>query len=159
MESYDELFRPLEPFVAVFIAFGIPACVMTTDYCRERSKYTSVNDDGVDTMSIGTCDLTCELILSFRSVATVAVFFYSRENRSDFYNLRTLWTRLRARVAGWFLPSERKRSNHVRFRGIMLEEVYMIPRSDDSDDDAGGVGGATGATVPYELMNDGEIET
>ena len=36
-EGYDELARPLEPFVAIFIFFGIPACVMATDFCKENS--------------------------------------------------------------------------------------------------------------------------
>ena len=36
-EVYEEIARPLEPFVVVFVLFGIPACVMATDFCKENS--------------------------------------------------------------------------------------------------------------------------
>jgi hypothetical protein len=164
-ESYDELFRPLEPFVAVFIAFGIPACVMATNYCHGRS---GVSTDGSlttgtvrDEISVGKCDVVCELILSFRSIATVAVFFYSREHRSEIYHFRTMLRRLQARIKGWFQSSNSRHSSGVRFRGPFLEEVHLIPRADD--DDAAQIGKAddtdtTGATVPYTLMDDAEAE-
>eukprot|EP00035_Acanthoeca_spectabilis_P012687 m.229977 g.229977 ORF g.229977 m.229977 type:complete len:536 (+) comp15685_c0_seq11:6726-8333(+) len=32
-DGYTEVARPLEPYVAVFILFGVPALVMATDYC------------------------------------------------------------------------------------------------------------------------------
>jgi hypothetical protein len=156
-ESYDELFRPLEPFVAVFVAFGVPACIMATDYCHEHSQISAPADASglVASITVGKCDVVCELILSFRSIATVAVFFYSREHRNEIYNFRTMWRRLRARVKGWVQSSDSRHS--VRFRGFLLEEVQMIPML-DGDGDAGDVDGTAGATVPYKLMDDEDTE-
>jgi hypothetical protein len=163
-ESYDELFRPLEPFVAVFIVFGIPACVMATDYCREHSRVRLnglLTGAVVESLTVGKCDVVCELILSFRSIATVAVFFYSRENRNEIYHFRTMLRRLRARVKSWFQSSNSRHSSGVRFQGPFLEKVHLIPRADD--DDAAHIGkvddtDTTGATVPYTLMDDAEAE-
>jgi len=126
-ETYDELFRPLEPFVAVFIVFGVPACVMATDYCHERSQVSTPFEGQAQVIKVGKCDAVCELILSFQSAATVAVYFYSREHRNEVYHIRTLWRRLGARVTSWFLSSNRRHASGVRFRGLMLEEVKMIP--------------------------------
>jgi hypothetical protein len=158
-ETYEELFRPLEPFVTVFIVFGVPACVMATDYCHEHSQVSAKVDGFANIIKVEKCDAVCELILSFRSAATVAVYFYSREHRNEVYHVRTLWRRLRARVTGWFLPSNRRHASGVRFRGLMLEEVKMIPgRGDDVNDDVDvdEGDGSTGATVPYKLMDDDE---
>jgi hypothetical protein len=158
-ETYDELFRPLEPFVAVFFVFGVPACVMATDYCHEHSQVSAKLEGDAAVIKVGKCDAVCELILSFRSSATVAVYFYSREHRNEVYHVRTLWRRLRARVTSWFLPSNRRHASGVRFRGLMLEEVKMIPgRGDDVNDDVDidADDGSTGATVPYKLMDDDE---
>ena len=82
----------------------------------------------------GDCEVVCELVLAFRSLATAVVFFARREHRSELADVRTLWRRLRARVTMWCLPSKRTTSG-VRFRGVMLEEVQMITNDDDNDDD------------------------
>jgi hypothetical protein len=50
-ETYEELARPLEPFVFVFILFGIPATVMATDYCTNNSHSKGTADQ--DTVSNG----------------------------------------------------------------------------------------------------------
>jgi len=132
---YDELFRPLEPFVAVFIVFGIPACVMATEYCNDHSQVNTQDVVG-RIITVGKCDVMCELILSLRSLATVAVYFYSREHRNEVYHVRTLWRRLRARVTGWFQSGDRRNSTGVRFRSLMLEEVKMISRRDEDEDES-----------------------
>ena len=164
-EGYDELFHPLEPFVAVFVVFGIPACVMATDWCQEHSQVSASGNSwgSVAKITGGNCDVVCELVLSFRSIATVAVFFYSRENRNEIYHFRTMFRRLRSRVAGWFLAGERRHSSGVRFRDLLLEEVQMIPRSDDDDAAVQGAADmvpdtAAGATVPYKLMVDSDTD-
>jgi hypothetical protein len=160
-EIYDELFRPLEPFVAVFIVFGVPACVMATEYCNDHSQVST--DVSTGFIYVGKCDVVCELILSFRSIATVAVYFYSREHRTEVYHVRTLWRRLRARVTGWFQSSDQRNSGGVRFRGLMLEEVKMIPRRDEDEghvyaSDVDADSRTTGATIPYKLMGDEEAD-
>jgi len=154
-DSYDQLSRPLEPFVAVFILFGIPACVMATDYCDERSQVHASSDTGVTIMSVGYCDVMCEFVLSFRSMATVAVYFYARENQNEVYHFRTMCRRLRSRVAGWFWSSERQHTRGVRSR--RLDEVQRLSQF-SNDIDEGDVDDTTGTTVPYELMVDDNNE-
>ena len=36
-EGYALLARPLEPFLIVFLFFGIPAATMSTDFCQQNS--------------------------------------------------------------------------------------------------------------------------
>jgi hypothetical protein len=36
-DGFEEVARPLEPFVAVFVLWGVPAMMMATDYCQQRS--------------------------------------------------------------------------------------------------------------------------
>ena len=74
-----------------------------------------------------------------------------------------MFRRLRSRVAGWFLAGERRHSSGVRFRDLLLEEVQMIPRSDDDDAAVQGAADmvpdtAAGATVPYKLMVDSDTD-
>ena len=49
-DGYAEIAKPLEPFVFVFVIFGVPAIVMATDYCQSGSTsrtsgtYSGIND-------------------------------------------------------------------------------------------------------------------
>eukprot|EP00035_Acanthoeca_spectabilis_P033031 m.21650 g.21650 ORF g.21650 m.21650 type:complete len:1167 (+) comp5717_c0_seq1:171-3671(+) len=73
--ALDEVARPLEPFVLIFLLFGTPAVVMSTDYCQERSGVSAAEADILAPgIRHGTCDVYCEFALSFRSAATVLVF-------------------------------------------------------------------------------------
>jgi hypothetical protein len=69
-DAYEEVAKPLEPYVVVFILFAVPAAVMSTDYCVDNSGASSANASR--NISYGTCNAWCEMILSFRSIATVA---------------------------------------------------------------------------------------
>jgi hypothetical protein len=156
-ESYEEVARPLELFVIVFILFGIPATMMATTYCANNSV-----------THYGYCDEVCELVLAFRSMVTVFVYFARREHRAELADVRTMWKRLRARVAGWcscLSIHSRGGSSGVRFRSMMLEEVLMIPRNDHDGDGAGendaaddnklSLGGdIVAASVPYRPFAD-----
>lgn len=58
----------------------------------------------------GTCDIVCELILSFRSLATVLVFYFTKRNRDELCDVRTSCRLLIARLAaccGSRLPYQR----------------------------------------------------
>ena len=152
-DAYEELARPLEPFVVVFILFGIPATVMATDYCADNSSSdTNAAQQTYSNNAIeyGDCNAVCELVLAFRSMTTVAVYFVRREHRTELADVHTMWKRLKERVGGWFRPSLRHTSG-VRFRGMMLEEVQMITSSDEYDDCAGLASDSevVAASVPY----------
>ena len=82
-DAYEEVAKPLEPYVVVFVLFAVPAAVMATDYCVDHSSAQSTastasegNRDttdvfGAHNIHYGLCDVTCEMILAFRSIATV----------------------------------------------------------------------------------------
>jgi hypothetical protein len=98
--EYRDIANPLEPYVVVFFAFAMPAVVMTTSYCRkasmDRSEASDVSLISGSSLVIeyGTCDVLCELVLAFRSLAAVVVFFLSRERRAELLNFRTTCRRL-----------------------------------------------------------------
>ena len=156
-EGYDELAHPLEPFVVVFIIFGIPACVMATDFCQNNSQAHGESQlFRSNQISVGQCDVLCELVLAFRSLATVAVYFYSREHRIEVFHVRVMWRRLRDRVMGCFLPVTDRHNSGVRFRGVLLEEVQMIPWDDESNNVGENIDHGSsadiGSSVRYQLM-------
>lgn len=126
-EAYEEIVVPLEPFVAVFVIFGIPAAMMASTYCFKNSGTQSVESSTLFESNIeetyGTCDVWCEFVLSFRSLATVAVYFSQRERRSELWDLKTLLTRFRRRI----FP--RNVGDSVQFRESLLEEIHTISRS------------------------------
>lgn len=75
-EGYEDIAQPLEPFVFIFVAFGVPAIVMATDYCVENSDAnTQAGSSSFNNNSInyGPCMTGCELALAFRSMGTVVV--------------------------------------------------------------------------------------
>ena len=53
-DGYDEIARPLERYIAVFVIFGVPAVAMATDYCSQNSGQAS--QDIVD------CQHSCEMV-------------------------------------------------------------------------------------------------
>jgi hypothetical protein len=40
-DGFEEVARPLEPFVAVFVLWGVPAMMMATDFCQYQSGATA----------------------------------------------------------------------------------------------------------------------
>lgn len=101
-EAYDEVARPLELYVVVFVLFGIPAIFMATTSCQQDSSAhgkVEVSGNGDVAIVYGTCYVWCELVLSFRSLATASVFFLARERRKELRNLGTAGKKLRNRLA------------------------------------------------------------
>eukprot|EP00040_Diaphanoeca_grandis_P006241 m.36599 g.36599 ORF g.36599 m.36599 type:complete len:789 (-) comp17403_c0_seq2:198-2564(-) len=86
-EAYMEIAKPLEPYIAVFICFSVPAVVMATDFCIHETFSPSEV----------ACDCVCDMLLSIRSAATVAVFFRDATNRAQLFHfsklLRKVWVR------------------------------------------------------------------
>lgn len=103
-DFYDNIAGPLEKYVWVFVAFACPAVLMSTDYCQNRSAaqddISTIGDDSGATFHFGSCNLWCEFALSFRSIATVAIYLRSKQRRVELFSLRTLCHRLCNRLCG-----------------------------------------------------------
>jgi hypothetical protein len=136
-DAHEEVAKPLDPYVFVFVLFAIPAAVMTTDYCADHSsaKYiyqmsdNSSNIQGNHALSYGLCDLACEMILAFRSLATVVAYFCWREHRAEAFDVRTLATRMRSRLASCF-GKPGQQSRRVKFASYEhINQVFVIPRN------------------------------
>jgi serine/threonine protein kinase len=104
-EAFNEVARPLEPYIAVFVVFAAPAFVMSTRFCQNHSGANAVigaDDGGVGSLSYtyGTCDVWCEFVLAFRSLASVAVYLASRKRLAELVGVRTTLRKLCTRVVG-----------------------------------------------------------
>lgn len=122
--AYDEVVRPLEPYVYAFVVFAIPAIIMSTDWCAGASEPAapSVN-----------CQHVAEMLLSLRTLATVAVYFRGATSRAELYAGRALRTKISARLKGQVLGlfGVHTRSAGVRYHAE--DEVNMIPANAESD--------------------------
>ena len=142
-EAHEEVAKPLEPYVFVFVLFCVPAAVMATDYCVEHSharaawnspadqsgaNLTSANN-GNHFISNGLCDVTCEMILAFRTIATIVAYFAWREHRVNAFDVRAVVRKLRSRFCNCAcFGSDRK--GGVKFASYEhINEVFMIPRN------------------------------
>jgi hypothetical protein len=107
-EAFNEVAKPLEPYIFVFVLFAAPAFVMSTTFCQSHSgasevggESTAGNVGGASTdFTYGTCDVWCEFVLAFRSLVSVAVYLAPRERREDLVAVRSTWSKLCARVVG-----------------------------------------------------------
>eukprot|EP00040_Diaphanoeca_grandis_P028429 m.164663 g.164663 ORF g.164663 m.164663 type:complete len:450 (-) comp31350_c0_seq1:142-1491(-) len=90
-ESYLEVTKPLEWYIVIFVVFAPVPMVMATDFC--------VNYSASDVKTVS-CFGVCLLVLTFRTVATVIVFFMDPQARSELFDVQTLFTKawLRVRV-------------------------------------------------------------
>lgn len=129
-EAYAGVARPLEPYVWVLIAFGVPACVMATDWCENRStaQAGSVAAAGNDpNITYQTCDVWCELALAFRSLAVVVVYFLPRERRAELINVRKTGGLLLARCLRCCGRGSGDKGDEVEL--VTLSEVSTIGAS------------------------------
>jgi hypothetical protein len=103
-EAFNEVAKPLEPYIAVFVVFAAPAIVMSTTTCQSHSGASAVADtttnSGSTDLTYGSCDVWCEFVLAFRSLGTVAVYLASRERRIELVAVGTTWRKLWTRVRG-----------------------------------------------------------
>lgn len=142
-EAYDEIARPLEPYIVVFVVFGIPAVVMATDYCTGQSQIEIYEDQPTykytnsGAKSTKQCEITCELILALRSLATVAVYYARLERRSELIHpiivVRKLWSRTRELFTCGRHGRVKFDKNLTRVKLFEKEDVHS--ESDASDDD------------------------
>jgi hypothetical protein len=106
-EAFNEVAKPLEPYIIVFVLFAVPAVVMSTPFCRDNSgahAYGKVEESadgsGYTSLSYGTCFVWCEFALAFRSLATAAVYLISRKRRAEVVAVGSTWRKLCTRVIG-----------------------------------------------------------
>lgn len=72
---YRDIEQPLGQYVAVFVAFGVPAALLSTTWC------TSITTDA----TIPRCFAICEMVLSLRSMATALVYFTDKQHRVELW--------------------------------------------------------------------------
>jgi hypothetical protein len=110
-DAFAEVAKPLEPYIFVFVVFSVPAIVMSTAFCQSHSgeresnyevtgydRSGGSNNGGDQVFTYGTCDVWCEFVLAFRSLATVALFLRPRRRREDLMAVRTTLAKLRSRL-------------------------------------------------------------
>jgi serine/threonine protein kinase len=122
-EAFNEVAKPLEPYIAVFVAFAAPAFVMSTSFCQNHSgaSASASRDTLLLTANVsfeyGTCDVWCEFLLALRSLFTVAVYLVPRERRAELVAVRSTWHKLCTRVIGCIrcspAPYALVRDNHA----------------------------------------------
>lgn len=145
-EGYLEIAAPLEPFVAVFILFSIPAIVMATAYCKKSTNFYAGQKVS--------CNQICELILSFRSFSSVLVYFLDLQSRKQLLDFRTLLLKLLRRIRDlwrWIvgrIGSSYRISFNDRVDVKNVEPDSTDNKLDYSDDENDYSG------VAYELMLD-----
>ena len=142
-EGYEQLARPLERYIAVFVAFGIPAVVMGLGWCEAMSEPANL------TVS---CQHLCEMFLSVRTLATVCVYFGDPAARAQLLDWRELGVKLRKRVAG--LAGRSSAGNRVRFHGRLTHHDPNPPVGWDGDGGGGGDGDGEAAEA-YAGRGDG----
>ena len=107
-EAYNEVARPLEPYIAIFVAFSVPAIVTATTPCEEQTGRH---------LTVG-CQHICQMLLTLRPIATAAVFFAGGQCRKQLLSgadlARRVWLRLRnfawwavGRPAPWLVFNKR----------------------------------------------------
>ena len=69
-KGFAEVAKPLEPYIAVFVVFAVPAFVMSTTFCQNNSRESNVAPTtnsfaGSTHITYGTCDVWCEFVLAF----------------------------------------------------------------------------------------------
>jgi hypothetical protein len=96
-EGYLEVTKPLEAYIAVFVAFSIPAIVMATDWCGNQTNNAII-------LGTATCDIVAPAFLALRTLATVCVYFSDAGCRAELRDHRKLrrkvWLRARG-FGGW----------------------------------------------------------
>ena len=102
-ESYVDVVAFLEPYMAVFFLFTVPAITMVTDKCQE-SSFAFQNfqwwNPTLDQQDVPvSCNIVCEMVLSVRSIAMVAVYFWDLDHRCELYDVVTLACRTGARLS------------------------------------------------------------
>jgi hypothetical protein len=155
-EAFNEVARPLEPYIAVFVVFAAPAFVMSTRFCQSHSGASAVigrihgvgvNNDSSN-FTYGTCDVWCEFVLAFRSLASVAVYLASRKRLAELIGVRTTLRKLCTRVLGCISCTPASYALLDHGHGIEMDTLNERPANDT----------ANTAAPPSWQINDRDIQ-
>eukprot|EP00035_Acanthoeca_spectabilis_P007620 m.139478 g.139478 ORF g.139478 m.139478 type:complete len:1141 (-) comp14018_c0_seq2:130-3552(-) len=149
-EGYVEIAAPLQPYVLVFLLFGIPAVVMSTNYCQAKSgaviSELALGASGTErNVTFGECSVWCEFALAFRSLGAVAVYLLQPDRRAECFRLPTLARKLWARV--------RQLGSRGEDRRAAVYEINAL--ADALSADVGGT--ATSSLGAVGGTNDGDV--
>jgi hypothetical protein len=140
-EAFNDVVKPLELYIVVFVLFAAPAIVMSTTYCQNHSgaSYASTAGEGgsgaAADLTYGTCDVWCEFVLAFRSLATVAVYLMSRERFAELLGVRATCRKLFVRVAGCFSCGRVARYSLLDQDRSEWHEMQVIEETQRASDD------------------------
>jgi len=117
--NFEDVGKPLERYVWVFIMFSPPAVVLALPYCAEHTNLFQ------------TCQAPTEMVLGFRSFMICVVYFMDSECRSQLYN----WRKLRYKLAQRMCGSGGGRSRSVVTWAEHQDQIKIIDSNDYNDDD------------------------
>jgi hypothetical protein len=142
-QGYDEMARPLEAYIAVFIVFGFPALVMALDTCAVSSEPSKLSVS---------CQHICEMVLAMRTSATACVYFRDPQCRAQLRDLPGLWRRLRQRFCGCIRRDNGAGSSSNPHRvGFAVDQNKMVTIPGRAADHLGGA--VASATRPISAAN------
>jgi hypothetical protein len=141
-EAFNEVAKPLEPYIFVFALFAAPAFVMSTPICQEHSGASAAGGEGAagniggdefTDFTYGTCDVWCEFVLAFRSFATVTVYLGSFERRGELLAVRSTWRKLCTRAVACIrcTPLPHTPLVYELADGIQMDAVAQQQPTDD----------------------------
>jgi hypothetical protein len=149
-EAFNEVAKPLEPYIAVFVLFATPAFVMSTPFCQNHSGASSAETASVSSVAsstdftYGTCDVWCEFLLAFRSLGSVAVYLAPRERRCEVVAVGATWSKLCTRVFGGRLRCSVRTNEPMHGRIEEHYEMFGLAQEPPANQDMNADGAAVG---------------
>ena len=137
-EAYDDVVKPLKPYVVVIILFMVPQAIAVSKKCQVQTEDTLEQGEYGDGDAALPCQYFCELAFAFRTVA-LALVYILRSNRhgwarSELLGVVGLFRRAWSRAAiasgcGAAVGSRvgAANSGHVRFGADEIDGVHLVP--------------------------------
>jgi hypothetical protein len=164
-QAFNEVAKPLEPYIAVFLLFAAPAFVMSTRFCQTHSDASAtggqsvgnVGDGESTNFSYGTCDVWCEFVLAFRSLSAVAVYLAPSERRAEIVAVRSTWRKLCTRVFECIHQAPYARSTTTHGHEIEMNALDQQPDENNTDDSTVAVVVGTATDASSWHINESDI--
>lgn len=91
--AYDEVAKPLEPYILVILTFVIPQIIILTSWCKSQNETVYYAGQTTDPDAAMPCLTVTELVLAFRAPCLGVVYFLDRNARSQTFHFRDLCLR------------------------------------------------------------------